>query len=100
MTKANELIGQTPRTTAAGAGAQAGAIYGAFGPVMRSAIGVVRESARLVRNVAGLDIALVLDTNKAAPRRLPGAKPLPVADATNVIRFPVTRNAGLRNQRE
>jgi hypothetical protein len=96
MTKANEFIGRAPRTTAAGAGA----IYCAFGPAMQSAIGVVRESAGLVRNVAGLGIAVVLDTNKAAPMRLPAAKPLPAANATNVIRFPATRNIRLRNQRE
>jgi hypothetical protein len=94
MTKANEFIGRAPRTTAA----DAGAIYGVFGPVMQSAIGVVRESAGLVRNVAGLGIAVVLDTNEAAPKRLPDAKPLPAANGTNVIRFPV--NARLRNQRK
>jgi len=96
MTKTNEFIGQTSRTTATGAGAA----YGAFGPVIQSAIGVVRESAGLVRNVGGLGIALVLDTKSAELKRLPAPRPLPAPSATNVIRFPLRPKIGRRNQRE
>ena len=100
MTRANEFVEQALEQPAAGAW-DAGAAYGgALGPAMQSAIGVVGESGGPVRNVAGLGIALVLDTKSAGPKRLPALKP-PLAPNTGmIIRFPGPRNVRPRNPRE
>jgi hypothetical protein len=55
----------------------------AFEPVIRSTVGVVLESAGLLRNIAGLGLALISDA-KAAPRP-------PVALPSNVVPFPTNR---------
>jgi hypothetical protein len=69
---------------------------GMLGPVIWSAVGVVRESAGLVCNVAELGLALVLDTRKIAasstPTNTPGKtapRRLDAHRASNVIPFPV-----------
>jgi hypothetical protein len=64
-----------------------------LGPVIRSAVGVVRESAGLICNVAGLGIALVMDTRTTAPNKAAAATQTAAPRATNVILFPRTRNA-------
>jgi hypothetical protein len=60
----------------------------AVSPIIRSAVGVVRESAGLLQNVAALGIALVFEAEKVPPRR-------PLAPPSNVIPFPTrsTREA-------
>ena len=50
-------------------------------PIIRNAVGIVRESAGLLQNVAALGIALVFEAEKARPRR-------PLAPPSNVIPFP------------
>jgi hypothetical protein len=60
----------------------------AVSPIIRSAVGVVRESAGLLQNVAALGIALVFEAEKVPPRRR-------IARPSNVIPFPArsTREA-------
>jgi len=74
---------------------------GMLGPVIRSAVGVVRESAGLVCNVAELGLSLVLDTRKTAPGKIAARNPAPgnaapkrapAPGASNVIPFPSARN--------
>jgi hypothetical protein len=74
---------------------------GVFGPVIRSAVGAVRESAGLVYNVAEFGLSLVLDTRKIAPAKIAAAstaqgnatpRRTPVPSANNVIPFPSARN--------
>jgi hypothetical protein len=55
-------------------------------PIIGSAVGIVRESAGLVCNIAALGLALVVGPQKATPRRAI------VPMAANVIPFPATRN--------
>lgn len=65
-----------------------------FGPVIRSAVGVVRESAGLVCNVAELGLSLVLDTRQIAPRKPASSNTTPSrapSSASNVIPFPSIR---------
>jgi len=73
---------------------------GMLGPVVRSAVGVVRESVGLVCNVAELGVSLVLDTSKIAPNNTPAKAPsttqgktaprrVDARGAANVIPFPV-----------
>jgi hypothetical protein len=57
-------------------------------PVIRSAVGVVRESACLLYHIAGLGIALVSDPQNSQPKYGTG-RTRPVAPAgANVIPFP------------
>lgn len=74
---------------------------GMLGPVIRSAVGVVRESAGLVYNVAELGLSLVLDTRKIAPGKTPTNIPsktaprrLDAPGASNVIPFSAARKIG------
>ena len=74
---------------------------GVLGPVIRSAVGVVRESAGLVYNVAELGLSLVLDTRKIAPGKTPTNIPsktaprrLDAPGASNVIPFSAARKIG------
>jgi hypothetical protein len=56
----------------------------ALSPIIRSAVGVVRESAGLLHNVAALGFALVFEAEKVPPRR-------PRAPPSNVIPFRTNR---------
>jgi hypothetical protein len=62
-------------------------------PVIRSAVGIVRESAGLLYHIAGLGIALV--SSPEISRRQCGSKQTRSAapNGANVIHFP-TRNVG------
>ena len=60
----------------------------AFDPVIRSVIGIVRESAGLVSGIAGLGVALFADTGGAAPPR-----PSAVPRAANIIASPAGRRS-------
>jgi hypothetical protein len=73
---------------------------GMLAPVIRSAVGVVRESAGLVCNVAELGLSLVLDTRKTAPTKAPTTAPgrvasRPVHGPSNVIPFPTPAARGI-----
>ncbi|NEU97158.1 hypothetical protein [Bradyrhizobium uaiense] len=92
MTRANDRFEHRPAAPAATR--RAVAAHGPLGPVLESLAGILRESAGLVRNVAGLGIVLVLDTTP--PKRRPVARPLPAPDTTNIIRFPAHRSAKSR----
>jgi hypothetical protein len=77
-----DLGGGVPRH-ANEAGATACAV---FNPIIQSAVGIVRESAGLVSNIASLGIALFVNTRGAAPPR-----PRAISRAANVIAFPAVR---------
>lgn len=91
MATTNDFFGHSHRPAAAGTVKRTGAANDPLGPVMRSVIGIISESAGLVRHVAELGVVLMLDTDTAAPKRRPAAKPLPAPVASNVIRFPTTK---------
>ena len=63
--------------------------YGAFGPVIRSAVGVVRESVCLLGSVAELGIVLISDSKPSTPVRQ-AAPRLRAAGCANVIPFPMS----------
>ena len=90
MTKPDDIVEPTVRQTSAPAVRHMRSSNDPFAPVMRSVIGLVSESAGLVRHVAALGIVLVFDAG-TTPRRRPTAPPMPAPDATNIIRFPAAR---------
>ena len=90
MTKPNDIVELPVRPTAARTVRPTGSTNDPLVPVMRSVIGLVSESAGLVRHVAALGIVLVFDAG-AAPKRRPAARPAPAPDATNLIRFPTAK---------
>ena len=94
MTRASDIFGQGHRPQPAGAVRRTGALHDPLGPVVRSVLGIISESAGLVRHVAALGIVLVIDTDRpTSPRpRVAKPPPRPAADATNIIRFPMPRN--------
>lgn len=65
--------------------------YGVFNPVVRSAVGIVRESAGLVINIAGLGAALICETKAAQPARRTSVEVQAFARHGNVIPFPISR---------
>ena len=90
MTKPNDIVELPVRPTAARTVRHTSPANDPFVPVMRSVIGVVSESAGLVRHVAALGIVLMFDT-ATAPKRRPVARSAPAPDTTNIIRFPAAR---------
>ncbi len=90
MTKPNDIVELPVRPATARTIRHTGSANDPFVPVMRSVIGLISESAGLVRHVAALGIVLVFDTG-TAPKRRPVARPTPAADTTNIIRFPAAR---------
>jgi hypothetical protein len=56
----------------------------AFGRIVKSAVGVVRESAGLICNVAGLGVAMFVGTTNPTPPLRARA----IQRTTNVIPFP------------
>ena len=90
MSKANDIFGPGRRPTATQTVRNTGEAYDPLAPVMRSVIGIISESAGLVRHVAALGVVLVLDTD-TEPKRRRAATPTPAPDATNIIRFPAAR---------
>lgn len=67
---------------------------GAFKPVIQSAVGIVRESAGLVINLAALGAALISDSkpNPASLRSSPRLQA--VARRDNIIPFPISQKRG------
>ncbi|WP_298373670.1 hypothetical protein [uncultured Bradyrhizobium sp.] len=92
MSKTNDIFGQARRPTAADAVRRPATANDPLVPVMQSVIGLINESAGLVRHVAALGIVLMLDTNRAPQRRRPAADPVRAPEASNIIRFPTPKN--------
>ncbi|MDH2385610.1 hypothetical protein [Bradyrhizobium sp. CER78] len=97
MIKVNDIFAPPPRPAAAPTVRHINAHPDPFVPVMRSIVGLVSESAGLLRHVAALGAVLLLDTS-TEPKRRPAARPAPAPDATNIIRFPATRTSKPRKQ--
>ncbi|PDT78131.1 hypothetical protein [Bradyrhizobium sp. C9] len=91
MSKTNDIFGQARRPTAADAVRRPAPTNDPLVPVMRSVVGLVNESAGLVRHVAALGIALMLDAGRDPPRRQLGSDPVPAPRAGNIIRFPTPK---------
>jgi len=88
MTEIIENRGKAIRATKSSA-PKAGGSHGASGPVIRSAVGVVRESVDLLNDVAGFGTVPISDARQPAPGRQ--APPQLRADerCANVIPFPM-----------
>ena len=81
------ISGRTPDRGAASAKGESVAAHDPLELIVDHAVGIVRESAGLVGNVAGLGLGLFFKAKKAAPPRYAAPKP------TNVIPFPTTRSS-------
>ncbi|MCC8962351.1 hypothetical protein H8A95_08450 [Bradyrhizobium sp. Pear76] len=91
MSKTNDIFGQARRPTAADAVGRPATANDQLVPVMQSVIALINESAGLVRHVAALGIAVMMDIDCARPRRRPAADPVPATEASNIIRFPTPK---------
>ncbi|WP_375777472.1 hypothetical protein ACE103_40240 [Bradyrhizobium sp. ma5] len=100
MSKTNDIFGQARRPTVAGAVRHPAPANDQLVPVMRSIVGLINESAGLVRHVAAFGIALMLDTGRAPPRRGPASDSIPVPEAGNIIRFPTPKTTKHANEKE
>jgi hypothetical protein len=65
---------------------------GALDPILQSALGIVRESAGLLWNVARFGIVLISEPKKSHPRATKGPDMLGGLKSGNVIPFSPTRN--------
>jgi hypothetical protein len=86
--------GKAPRVVGPAAIKSTGNSRTGLEPIIGSAVGIARESAGLVCNIAALGIALVVGPQKATPRR--ATAPM----AANVILFPAARSrkSSVRNR--
>ncbi|WP_050403820.1 hypothetical protein [Bradyrhizobium embrapense] len=91
MSKTIDIFGQASRPTVAGAVTRPATANDPLVPVIRSVVGLINESAGLVRHVAAFGIALMLDTGRAPPRRRAASDPVRVPEAGNIIRFPTPK---------
>ncbi|WP_420968279.1 hypothetical protein [Bradyrhizobium sp. B120] len=91
MSKINDIFGQARRPTVASAVRRPATANDPLVPVMRSVVGLINESAGLVRHVAALGIALMLDTGSDPPRCRTAAAHIPAPEASNIIRFPTPK---------
>lgn len=87
MSKTSDIFGQACRPTSADAVRRPAPANDPLVPVMRSVVGLINESAGLVRHVAALGIALMLDTGRDPPRCRPAAAHISAPEASNIIRF-------------
>jgi hypothetical protein len=92
---ASRKLGNVPRI-ASGTARQKGneaAATDALEPVIRSVLGVVRESAGLLFHIVGLGVVLVSGTKTSRPNSAIGQTRPAAEERANVIPFP-TRNVG------
>ncbi|MFN4939653.1 hypothetical protein [Bradyrhizobium sp.] len=89
MSGTGRFNGQMPGKEATGTPLRLSAVHDLLEPVVESAVGVVRQTASLVGNVAGLGLALLFDKKVTAPRRH-------IAPKANVIPFPTDRSSNRR----
>lgn len=65
---------------------------GALGPVIRSALGVMRESAGLIFHVVGLGVALVSEPKTSRPKCGVGQARAAAPKSAKIIAFPLNSN--------
>jgi len=91
MTDISRTGGKVVGTGTAGSSETTVISFGVFKPVIRSAVGIVRESAGLVINVVEVGAALICESRGPHSTRRASNKVRAFARHGNIIPFPISR---------